>query len=71
MKHDVLGAMLIQRGKSADATKPITFDVLVAVTNELGERMACRLDNAHVAADKRIECTDPAARKARPKVIGQ
>jgi len=44
--------------------------MMVAATNEFAERCACRLVNGHVAADKRIDCTDPAARKARPKVVG-
>ena len=44
VKHDVLAAAVIQRGQSADATKPIEFDAMVAVANELGERFACRLD---------------------------
>ena len=70
LKHDVLAAAVIQRGKSADATKPIEFDTMVAVANELGERFACRLDNGRVQAPQRIDCTDPVARKARPKLVG-
>lgn len=70
LKHDVLAAAVIQRGKSADATKPIEFDTMVAVANELGERFACRLDNGRVQAPQRIDCTDPVARKGRPKLVG-
>ena len=70
MNHDVLAAAVLQRGKSADATKPISFDAMVAATNELSERFACRLDNGHVPADQRIDCADPVARKARPKLVG-
>ncbi|RPH56010.1 MAG: DUF3313 family protein [Acidobacteria bacterium] len=71
VSHEMLGAAVIQRGKSADATKPISFDALVAATNEYSERLACRLDNSNVAAAQRIDCTDPTARKARPKIVGQ
>lgn len=69
--QEVLAAAVIQRGKSADATKPVSFDAMVAVTNELAERFACRLDNGRVPAAERIDCADPAARKARPKIVGQ
>jgi hypothetical protein len=67
--QEVFAAAVLQRGASADATKPISFDTLVAVTNELGERFACRLDNAHATAAGRIDCSDPATRKARPQVV--
>lgn len=68
--RDLLAEFVILRGKSADLTKPISFDALVTVTNELSQRFACRLDNGHVAADQRIDCTDVLARQARPRVIG-
>lgn len=68
---DVLAASVLQRGKSAGADKQLSFDVLVKATDALGERLACRLDNAHVAADQRIDCTDDAAREQRPQVIGR
>jgi hypothetical protein len=71
VKQDVLGAAVIKRGQSADATKRIEFEALVAVMNEYAERFACRLDNAHVASAKRIDCHDPVARKARPPVVGK
>ncbi len=66
-----IGALVLQRGESADATRPISFDALMAASNEYSERLACRLDNTHVPADQRIDCTDPATRKARPKLVGQ
>ena len=69
--QQVIAAAVLQRGKTAGANKPIPFDTLVAVTKEFGERFACRLDNGHVAAAQRIDCTDPATRKARPSVIAQ
>jgi hypothetical protein len=37
----------------------------------LGDRLACRTDNAHVPAAQRIDCTDPVARESRPKVINR
>jgi hypothetical protein len=71
VKQDVLGAAVIRRGQSADATKSIEFEALVAVMNEYAERFACRLDNAHVGAAKAIDCHDPVARKARPQLVGK
>ena len=69
--QQVIAAAVLQRGKTAGAKKPIPLDTLVAVTKEFGERFACRLDNGHVAAAQRIDCTDPAVRKARPNVVAQ
>jgi hypothetical protein len=57
---------VIRRGQSADATKRIEFEALVAVMNEYAERY-----NAHVGAAKCIDCLDPVARKARPPVVGK
>ena len=71
MTHEVLAASVIQRGKSGDAKKAIGFDALVAVTNEYGERVACRLDNPRVPAADRIDCADPVARKSRPILVGK
>jgi hypothetical protein len=71
VKQEVLGAAVIKRGQSADATKRIEFEALTAVMNEYAERFACRLDNAHVAAAQRIDCHDPVARKARPQIVGK
>jgi len=70
VRHDLLGAAVVQRGKSADTSKPLSFDALNALVAEYGERMACRLDNSHVTADRRIDCHDPAARQQRPRVLG-
>lgn len=67
----VLASAVLQRGKSADAKKPIGFDAVVTTTNEFGERFACRLDNARVQVEQRIDCTDAEARKARPIVVGR
>jgi len=68
---DVLAASVLQRGKSAGADKQLSFDVLVTAADALGERLACRLDNAHAAANQRIDCTDTPAREQRPQVIGR
>lgn len=66
---DVLAEAVLKRGKGADASKPIPFDVMVSSANELGERFACRLDNGRVAVAERIDCSDPAARGQRPLVV--
>ena len=68
---DVIAAAVLQRGQSAGARKRIDFDVMVASADLLGDRLACRLDNSKVPAAQRIDCTDPVAREARPKVVGQ
>jgi hypothetical protein len=70
LNQDVLAAGVVQRGKSVDASKPISFDQMVAVADEMGERFACRLDNSNVKAAERIDCTDVALRQARPKIVG-
>ena len=67
--QEVLGAAVIERGEGAES-KQISFDLLMAALNEYSDRFACRLDNGHVEAPKRINCFDPAARKTRPKVVG-
>jgi hypothetical protein len=69
-QHDVLGAAVVQRGRSADHGKPLSFDALSALVTEYGERMACRLDNSHVTPDRRIDCVDADARRQRPRVLG-
>ena len=71
VRHDLLGAAVIQRGRSADKSKPMSFDTLHALVTEYGERMACRLDNSHVTVDRRIDCHDAAARRQRPPLLGQ
>ena len=68
---EVLSAAVLKRGKGADVEKRIPFDVLVTTADMLGDRLACRLDNARVPAAQRIDCTDPVAREARPKVVAQ
>src|SRR5512135_372165 len=69
-RHDVLGAAVVQRGRSADHGKPLSFDALSALVTEYGERMACRLDNSHVTPDRRIDCLDAEARRQPPRVLG-
>ena len=68
--HDLLGAAVMQRGTSADTSRPLSFDALNALVAEYGERLACRLDNGHVTADRRIDCHDRSARQQRPRVLG-
>jgi hypothetical protein len=70
VRHALLGAGVVQRGKSADASKPMSFETLHALLTEYGERTACRLDNSHVTADRRNDCHDKAARQQRPRVLG-
>ena len=70
LTQEVLGAAVIQRGKSADSPKRISFELLVAAMNEYSDRLACRLDNSHVQESQRVNCLDPVARKARPLVVG-
>jgi len=69
-RHDVLGAAVVQRGRSVEHGKPLSFDALNALVTEYAERTACRLDNSHVTADRRIDCHDPEARRQRPRVLG-
>jgi len=47
--------------------KPVRmdFDQVKANMDEFGERLRCRLDNAHGPIDKQINCLDPNARQAR------
>jgi len=71
VRHDVLGAAVVQRGRSVERGKPLSFDALNALVTEYGERTACRLDNSHVSADRRIDCHDAEARRQRPRVLGQ
>jgi hypothetical protein len=65
---DVVGATVMQRGASAAGKKPIGFDALMATATDLGERFACRMDNSNVPPDRRIDCSDPSLRKARPRL---
>jgi Protein of unknown function (DUF3313) len=66
----VLGAAVIRRGESVGGDKAYRFDTVMAVVEEYGARFACRLDNGRVPADQRIDCLDPAARSARPLLVG-
>jgi hypothetical protein len=68
---EVLSAAVLRRGKGADIDQRIPFDVVVSTADLLGDRLACGLDNARVPAAQRIDCTDPVAREARPKVVLQ
>jgi hypothetical protein len=68
---EVLSAAVLKRGKGADVNQRIPFDVVVSTADLLGDRLACSLDNARVPAAQRIDCTDPVAREARPKVVLQ
>jgi hypothetical protein len=56
-------------GRHLDVDKHLHFDTLVTAADVLGDRLACRIDNAHVPAAQRIDCTDPVARESRPRVI--
>ncbi len=68
---EVLAAAVLQRGKGAGTDKRLDFDVLVSAVDLYADRFACSLDNAHVPAAQRIDCADPVAREARPKVVGK
>lgn len=67
----ILAEAVLRSGRQAGAKHPLPFDTMVATVDELSARLACRLDNGHVAAPERIDCTDAAARKARPRVVGR
>ena len=66
---DVLAASVLRRGESGGVDRHLSFDVLVTAADVLGDRLACRIDNAHVPAAQRIDCTDPVTRESRPRVI--
>ena len=64
---EVLGALVSRHGVSADqagAGKPerMTFDEFKAHVEEYADRLACRLENARRPLERRVDCTDPAAR---------
>ena len=59
-----LAQFVLLRG-GGDKPVRIDFDKLEADITEFGERLRCRLDNAHAAAGKQVDCLDPAARAAR------
>ena len=60
-----LGAGVVPRGGNG---VELTFDQFKALIEVYGDRLACRLDNGRVPQSQRIDCTDPAAIKARPKI---
>jgi hypothetical protein len=78
-KYDIMGAAA--QGEIADSTSQEILSEFVALRGNNGKRMSfddlnnevkgfasrlrCRLDNAHVPADHKIDCLDPAARAAR------
>ncbi len=78
-KYDVMGAAA--QGELADSTsqeilsefvglrgnnsKRMSFDDFNKEVKGFASRLRCRLDNAHVPADQKIDCLDPAARAAR------
>ena len=56
------GLFVALRGNNG---KRITFDELNQEIKNFASRLRCRLDNAHVPTDQRIDCLDAAARAAR------
>ncbi len=66
---EVLAAMVsrrrtegIQEGK--DKTERIDFDEFKTHVDEFSDRLACRLRNGKLPPEKRVDCTDAAARAA-------
>ena len=62
--NQVFGQYVAVRG-GGDKPVRMDFDQVKANMDEFGERLRCRLDNAHGPIDKQINCLDPNARKAR------
>ena len=62
--NKVLGQYVAVRG-GGDKPVRMNFDQVKANMDEFGERLRCRLDNAHGPVDKQINCLDPNARQAR------
>ena len=60
-----IGAGVVPRGGNGEQ---MTFDQFKALMETWGDRIACRLDNGRVPESQRIDCTDPAAVKARPEI---
>lgn len=60
-----LAAGVVPRGGNG---VEMTFDQFKALIESYGDRIACRLDNSRVPQSQRIDCTDPEAIKARPKI---
>jgi hypothetical protein len=59
--NEVLAEFVALRGGS----QRISFDQFFAEFDTFASRLRCRLDNTHVPPEKRIDCLDLAARKAR------
>lgn len=60
---EVLAALVVPRGKPPGGKEMrMDFDELDALVGEYGARLRCSLDNARVAAEKQVNCVDPAAR---------
>jgi len=60
---EVLAALVVPRGKPPGGKEMrMDFDELDALVGEYGARLRCGLDNARVAAEKQVNCLDPAAR---------
>jgi len=62
--NQVFGQYVAVRGGGAKPVR-MDFDQVKANMDEFGERLRCRLDNAHGPVDKQINCLDPNARQAR------
>ena len=62
--NQVFGQYVAVRGGGVKPTR-MDFDQVKANMDEFGERLRCRLDNAHGPVDKQINCLDPNARQAR------
>lgn len=60
-----LAAGVVPRGGNGER---MSFDQFKALIEAYGDRAACRLDNGRVPESQRIDCTDPEAIKARPKI---
>lgn len=66
---EVLGAVVLERGHRKDRShkeERLDMEELRATVDEYGARFACRLDNAKLPAEQRVDCYDPEARAAQP-----
>jgi hypothetical protein len=61
---DVLAASVLRRGESGGVDRQLSFDVLVTAADVLGDRLACRIDNAHVPAAQCIDCRSGCTRES-------
>ena len=65
---EIFGAVVLERGHKKEhgqKEERLDMDELRATVQEYSARFACRLDNSRVPEAQRIDCYDPAARKAR------